>query len=137
LKNVYNFHNLKEVLKIYQHVAYLQELAREISSSTVVLHSHSPWAWRPHLARGGHPGNYDVSTGLTLEHRPELEAISQHMLECARNPYSYRDRDIDSNPFNCYSSALENHNFPNLIQSTRGSNQWRQAPVAQASPDRE
>lgn len=47
------------------------------------------------------------------------------MLEFARNPYSYRDRDIDSNPFNCYSSDLENRNFPNLIQSTLGSNPWR------------
>lgn len=181
-------HNLQEVLKIYQYVADLQELARGIGSRTVVLHSLSPWAWRPHLARGDHPGNYDASTALTAEHRPQLEAISKYiledtlhrdtqgiprvtaqssgylrglpefsitqdvryesgsgqlavqpdgtvrveplftsarMLEFARNPYGYRDRDIDCNPFDCYADELENHNFPNLVQSTRGSSTWR------------
>ncbi len=73
--------NLDEVLPVYHHVAALQEYARSIGSATVVLHSVSPWVWRPHLARGDDPGNYAIESLLGPSHVDTLAHIGRTMVE--------------------------------------------------------
>ncbi len=180
LNTAISTHNLDEVIPIYDFVASLQEYAQLAASPTVVLHTFSPWVWRPHLARGDDPRNYDSATLLRPEHYEQLRQISEYiladtlsrlkegrprvagnssgfisgipffgitqdipyehgsselavqpdglvrmdplfvralMLKHALNPYGYRDRDIDHNPFDGFSP--EGVSFPNLIQTTR------------------
>lgn len=171
--------NLDQVVPIYQYATELSDYAREKGSDTVVLWTMSPWVWRPHLARGDDPRNYDAQTFLKGEHRAALLEVSRFIsddttrrindgesrvagnsrgfieglpgfaidqavpyphgsgelavqpngtvrvdpiftnalsLKYAMNPYGYRDRDIDYNPFNSYAHGPL---WPNLIQTTR------------------
>lgn len=183
--------NLNEVIPVYEYVKELQDYARQIGSPTVVLHTLSPWTWRPHLARGDNPGNFSVLDQLGLSHTMTLKNISRHilvdtwdrqnqglprvtanssgylvgladfaisqdvphlelsgelavqpdgavrmdpifisaqMLGHAKNPYGYRDRDVDCPPFDSYNQNTgipDELKFPNLIQSTRGKLDWR------------
>lgn len=189
LNTAISAHNIDEVLNIYSYAVELQEEAERLATGTVVLYTVSPWIWRPHLARGDEPGNYDATTLLRAEHIPKLEEISRVLLEdtrerlqsgkprvagnssgylaglpyfavtqdigyphgsgelavqpdgtvridsvfmsaqsllFARNPYGYRDRDIDHPPFAHYNLfPWVRTTFPNLIQTTRGDVQWR------------
>jgi len=72
--------NLDQVIPIYNYVSELQEYASRIGSPTTVLHTFSPWVWRPHLARGDDPRNFDLNSRLSLTHRQGLEMISRYFL---------------------------------------------------------
>lgn len=171
--------NLDQVIPVYNYAAELANYARDKGKDTVVLWTMSPWVWRPHLARGDDPRNYDARTFLRSEHNGVLEEISNYIvqdtarrisegrsrvagnsrgfieglpdfaihqavpylhgssefavqpdgivridpvftsasaLSFAMNPYGYRDRDIDHNPFDKYARGAL---WPNLIQTTR------------------
>lgn len=186
LNTAISTHNLDQAIAVYNYAVDLQEYAREIGSPTVVLHTVSPWIWRPHLARGDDPRNYDAATLLQEDHRPQLADIASHivtdtrrrfseglprvagnssgfllglpifaitqdipyphgsgelavqpdgtvrmdpvfvstqMLQHASNPYGYRDRDTQHNPFNMFND--DDVSFPNLIQTTRGEVPWK------------
>lgn len=188
LNTAISAHNIDQVIPVYNFVGLLQEYAREINSPTAVLFTFSPWVWRPHLARGDDPRNYDASTFLNHSHvsllseisryilgdtqrridgnRPRIAAnssgfiagfpdfavtqdvsyingssefavqpngvvridplfVSPKILLVARNPYGYRDRDLDNNPFDQYNGKINDPIFSNLIQTTRGEVAWR------------
>ncbi|GEM_PF-3810087 len=171
--------NIDQVIPVYEYAADLADYARDEGKDTVVLWTASPWVWRPHLARGDNPGNYDANTYLRDNHRASLAEVSRFItddtlrringgesrvagnsrgfieglpyfainqdvpythgsgefavqpngtvridpiftsalaLPFAKNPYGYRDRDTDYNPFNEYSQGP---GWPNLIQTTR------------------
>lgn len=171
--------NIEEVLPVYNYAVALADYARESGKDTVVLWTMSPWVWRPHLARGDDPRNYDAQTFLRGEHGGALEELSKYIaqdterriheggsrvagnsrgfieglpefaitqdvpynfgsselavqpdgtvridpvftspwaLSVAKNPYGYRDRDIDHNPFDAYARGPL---WSNLIQTTR------------------
>lgn len=188
LNTAISAHNIDEVIKVYDFVGELQDYAARIDSPTVVLHTFSPWTWRPHLARGDNPKNYDQKALLSQKHVSKLQEISKYilaetqerikqgkpriagnssgyiaglpdfavtqdvpylhgsgelavqpdgtvridpvfisarMLQVAKSPYGYRDRDIDFPPFTMYDKKIKGKTFPNLIQSTRGKTVWR------------
>jgi hypothetical protein len=72
--------NLDHVVPIYNYVAELQEYAQRIGSPTAILHTFSPWVWRPHLARGDNPGNFDRKSQLSEAHRNGLDELTRWML---------------------------------------------------------
>lgn len=80
LNTAISAHNLNQVLPVYNYVATLQDYARDIGSPTVVLHTVSPWIWRPHLARGDDPRNYDEATLLQEDHKSPLTEIVSHIV---------------------------------------------------------
>lgn len=179
--------NIPDARFVYNHATALQEYAKSIDSPTVVLHTISPWVWRPHLARGDDQRNYDLNNLLRQSHQPFLNSLasylltdtqqriidglprvsgnssgfitglpefavtqdvpynhgvevlavqpngtvqvdpiftSSRMLPFARNPYGYRDRVLENNPFQQYNDVPEESQFLNLIQTTRGNVQW-------------
>mgnify|MGYP000287456403 CR=1 FL=1 len=73
--------NIDQVIPIYLYTCHLAEYAKAIGSPTVVLHTFSPWQHKTHLIRGDDPRNYPASVFLTEKHVPELEKISQFLLE--------------------------------------------------------
>ena len=80
LNTAISAHNIDEVIKVYDFVGELQNYALQIDSPTVVLHTFSPWTWRPHLARGDNPRNYDQKALLSQKHIPKLQEISRYIL---------------------------------------------------------
>lgn len=73
--------NLDEVLPVYDYTAELADYARKSGKDTIVLWTMSPWVWRPHLARGDDPRNYDAKTFLRGEHGSQLKEISNYIAQ--------------------------------------------------------
>ena len=71
--------NLGHIIPIYEYVCRLQDMATKLGRQTRVLHSISPWTWRPGLARGDNPGIYDPSKILTNEQYNELVQICKYI----------------------------------------------------------
>lgn len=67
-------------------------------------------------------GEFAVQPNGTVRIDPIF--VSAQMLQYAKNPYGYRDRDIDYPPFATY-DAENRITFPNLIQTTRGGETWK------------
>lgn len=84
LNTAISAHNLDQVIPVYDYVVELQDYARDIDSPTVVLHTVSPWIWRPHLARGDDPRNYDAATLLQENHKPQLAETASYIISDTR-----------------------------------------------------
>ncbi len=71
--------NIDQTMLIYDAAAKLQEYARSLNSPTVVLHTISPWVWRPYMVKGDLT-DLDLNTILKDKHRAQLQEIGQYFL---------------------------------------------------------
>lgn len=73
--------NLNQVMAIYEQAKELQKYAQRIGSSTEVLWTFSPWAWRPHQTRGDDLKDCNANLGLAIKDMPKVNKFFSKILK--------------------------------------------------------